>query len=117
MSKEEATQHRRYNRASVELPVMYAAEGFTSARPAKASDIGGGGLRLATEEDLPTGIAVELRFALPNNGREVFVRGRIVLSYFNAIEQLYAHGIAFTGIDPIDQESIVAFIADIQRAK
>jgi c-di-GMP-binding flagellar brake protein YcgR len=107
-------QQRRFLRATVELPVTYAVEG-AEPRLGKAVNLGGGGLRLATDEDIPSGTVLRLRFALPGGRREMRMRGRIVLSFFNAVDGHFAHGIAFTQIDPDDQEEIVRFIHEHQR--
>jgi hypothetical protein len=57
-----------------------------------------------------------LRFKLPSGGREMVSRGRIVLSFYNAEEQRFFHGIAFTQIDPRDQEEIIRYVAaEVQR--
>ncbi|MBD5654846.1 MAG: hypothetical protein IAI50_06660, partial [Candidatus Eremiobacteraeota bacterium] len=48
--------------------------------------------------------------------REIVVRGRIVLSFYNAENSRFFHGIAFTHIDPRDQEEIIRYVAgEIQR--
>ena len=57
-----------------------------------------------------------MRFPLPEGSREVVARGRIVLSFYNAESKQYFHGIAFTHIDPRDQESIIQYVAsEVQR--
>ena len=107
-------QQRRFLRASVDLPVTYAVEGGES-KTAKAVNLGGGGLRLAAADDIPSGTVLRLRFALPGTQHEMVMLGRIVLSFFNAVDGHFAHGIAFTQIDPDDQEEIVRFIHEHQR--
>lgn len=79
-------------------------------KAAKAIDLGGGGVRLATDEDLPLGTVLLLRYRIPNVDREMVMRGRIVLSFFKANEQRFYHGIAFTQIDPGDQDEIVRYV-------
>jgi c-di-GMP-binding flagellar brake protein YcgR len=113
---------RKYVRAKVQLPVSYVREdaGASSAGEAKgaeAIDLGGGGVRLSTDEDLPLGAVLLQRFRIPSVDRELVVRGRIVLSFFNANEQRYFHGIAFTQIDPRDQTEIVRYVEDVARAQ
>jgi c-di-GMP-binding flagellar brake protein YcgR len=81
-----------------------------------SSDLGGGGIRLATDEDLPLGEFLLLRFRLPSAERELIARGRIVLSFYNSENKQFFHGIAFTQIDPRDQDEIVRFVAgEVQR--
>ena len=77
---------------------------------AEAIDLGGGGVRLATGEDLPLGTVLLLRFRVPEVEREMAMRGRIVLSFYKANEQRFFHGIAFTQIDPRDQAEIVRYV-------
>jgi c-di-GMP-binding flagellar brake protein YcgR len=43
------------------------------------------------------------------------MRGRIVLSFFNANDRRFFHGIAFTQIDPRDQQEIVHYVERLAR--
>lgn len=107
---------RRYVRVSVATEITYTREGDDVPKAGSSSDLGGGGVRLATEEDLPLGTILTLRFPLPGLDRVVVVRGRIVLSFYNAEDQRFMHGIAFTSIDPRDQEEIIRYVAaEVQR--
>jgi c-di-GMP-binding flagellar brake protein YcgR len=101
---------RKFVRAPVSMPVEYSSDSEDLVKVGHAVDLGGGGMRLATEDDLPQGTFLFLRFRLPGSGREVLARARIVLSFFNAESKRYYHGIAFTQIDPNDQVAIVRFI-------
>jgi c-di-GMP-binding flagellar brake protein YcgR len=94
-----------------------ATPGAAETRSAEAIDLGGGGVRLATDEDLPLGAVLLLRFRVPSADRELVVRGRIVLSFYNANERRYFHGIAFTQIDPRDQTEIVRYVEDLARVQ
>lgn len=78
-------------------------------------DLSGGGMRVITKSDLSAGQNITLRFSLPKSDREMMVRGRVVLSFFDASRQQYAHGIAFTQIAAPDQSEIVEFIHDLQQ--
>lgn len=71
-----------------------------------ALDLSGGGLRVSTKIDLPAGQNILLRFTVPGSDRETLVRGRIVLSFFDATTKCFAHGIAFTQIAPEDRDVI-----------
>lgn len=102
---------RRYVRVQVSMPVSYTRNGDAQPKAGFASDIGGGGMRLSTEEDLPLGSVLLIRFTIPNVERESVVRGRIVLSFFDAKKQRFFHGIAFTQIDPRDRDEIIGFVA------
>jgi c-di-GMP-binding flagellar brake protein YcgR len=112
----EVPYRRRYVRVDVEIVVHYARDGEREEKVGSSSDLGGGGIRLSTEEDLPLGGVLMLRFPLPNVEREVVAKGRIVLSFYNAEEKRFLHGIAFTQIDPRDQEQIVRYVSsEVQR--
>lgn len=107
---------RRYVRVTVSTTISYTREGDDVPKVGYSSDLGGGGVRLATDEDLPLGSVLLLRFPLPAAEREVIVRGRIVLSFYNAEDKRFMHGIAFTSIDPRDQEEIIRYVAsEVQR--
>lgn len=107
---------RRYVRVAVGIPVSYTRDGDEPAKEGQISDLGGGGVRVASDEDLPLGSVLLLRFALPDVGRELVARGRIVLSFYNAEDKRFFHGIAFTQIDPRDQEEIIRYVSgEVQR--
>ncbi len=107
---------RRFVRVGIATRVTYSIEGQEGTRVGDSNDLGGGGIRLATQEDLPFGAVLLLRFPIPGSEREVTARGRIVLSFFNAESKQYNHGIAFTQIDPKDQEELVRRVAEaVQR--
>ncbi len=109
--------NRKFFRAAVAMPANYAVVGRTGSRVCTIRDISGGGLRLENEEDLPLGTPMDVRFVLGAKQVACRARGRIVLSFFNAAERRYAHGIAFTGIEAADREAIVAYITELQREK
>ncbi len=67
-------------------------------------------MRVATATDLPAGQPIVLRFVLPEGERELLVRARIVLSFFNASSKTYAHGIAFTQYTSQDHEEIASWV-------
>ncbi len=102
---------RRYVRVAVASTVSYTRDGADTPKNGESSDLGGGGIRLATDEDLPLGAVLLLRFRIPSVDREIVARGRIVLSFYNAEDQRFFHGIAFTQIDPRDQEDIIRHVA------
>ena len=111
---------RKYVRAQVQLSVQYSREDAGSGRgeeskTAEAIDLGGGGVRLATDEDLPLGTVLLLRFRIPDVDHDMVVRGRIVLSFYKANEQRFFHGIAFTQIDPTEQAQIVRYVEELAR--
>jgi c-di-GMP-binding flagellar brake protein YcgR len=112
----EAPYRRRYVRVAADFPVSYSREGTDESKAGRAADLGGGGVRVSTDEDLPLGALLVLRFKLPKGEREMVSRGRIVLSFYNAEEQRFFHGVSFTHIDPRDQEEIVRYVAtEVQR--
>lgn len=80
-----------------------------------AVDLSGGGVRVSTKSDLNSGQNVTLRFTLPQSDREVMIRGRVVLSFFDGAKQIFAHGIAFTQIAQNDQAAIVEYIHELQQ--
>ncbi len=107
---------RRYVRVAVATSVNYTRDGETTVHIGDSSDLGGGGIRLSTSEDLPLGCVLLLRFRIPTVDKEIVARGRIVLSFYNAENKQFFHGVAFTQIDPRDQEAIVAHVSDeVQR--
>jgi c-di-GMP-binding flagellar brake protein YcgR len=108
-------QQRRFFRAAVDFPVTVIVPGGELVMYGSAVDLSGGGVRVVTKNDLSAGQNVTLRFTLPESGREMMVRGRVVLSFFDAGKQQFAHGVAFTQIAASDQSAIVEYIHELQQ--
>jgi c-di-GMP-binding flagellar brake protein YcgR len=108
-------QQRRFFRATVDFPVTVIVPGGELVMYGSAVDLSGGGVRVITHNDLNAGQNVTLRFTLPESGHEMMVRGRVVLSFYDAGKQKFAHGIAFTQIAAADQSAIVEYIHELQQ--
>jgi c-di-GMP-binding flagellar brake protein YcgR len=106
----ETPSRRRTRRTATDFPVTVIIPGGELILPAAALDLSAGGIRVATASDLPTGQKIAMRFTLPRDDREVLALGRIVLSYFEAQQKRYLHGVAFTQISHDDQARIAAFV-------
>lgn len=116
MSSESGSpQQRRFFRAGVEFPITVIVPGGELVMYGSAVDLSGGGVRVITKTDLSAGQNVTLRFTLPESGHEMMVRGRVVLSFYDAGKQQFAHGIAFTQIAAVDQTAIVEYIHELQQ--
>lgn len=108
-SDSEQVPERRHARVDVDFPVSVILPGQELVVDGRAIDIGNGGMRVATPTDLSAGQAVVLRFDLEPD-RDILIRGRVVLSFYDAILQQFAHGVAFTQYSPQDRERLEAFI-------
>ena len=114
-TEDSSPSQRRYFRVAVDFPLsLTVAEGEPVVAGA-AEDLGGGGMRVTTKGEISPGQAVALHFALPGDAGEMLVRGRVVLSFFDASKRHYAHGVAFTQIAEPDQKKIVEYIHEIQQ--
>lgn len=98
----------------MDISILYAYGTRTGARSALMSDLGGGGMRLETDEDMPPGTEVTVRFSLPHASHVLTAAGHVVLSFWNPLHSRLAHGVAFSAIDEADQELIVKFIHEVQ---
>lgn len=114
VSGDETDSHSRrlFLRANVAIEATYEVQGRPGQRKGTIQTLGGGGLRFATSEDLATSTLMTLHFKLPS-GAEVTAQGRIVLSFFDAHDQRFSHGVAFTQIDTDHQSEIVAIISKL----
>jgi hypothetical protein len=99
---------RRYARAAVDIPVDYAIEGTPGWRTGRIDDLGGGGVRLQTQDDIAAGTIVSLRFEVEQT--QIRVTSRIAMSLHDRARECYVHGAAFTSIDPSDRLTIVAHV-------
>jgi c-di-GMP-binding flagellar brake protein YcgR len=100
---------RRFVRAAIALSVEYTIDGDVVLR-CESSDLGGGGLRLAMENELVPGTILTLRFYLPGDDREIVARGSSVMSFYSGPKPCFMHGVAFTQIDPADRARIVSLV-------
>jgi c-di-GMP-binding flagellar brake protein YcgR len=112
----EQAPERKFLRVNADFPATVILPGHELILAGKAVDLSGGGMRIVTPTDLPSGQTIVLRFSLPGQERELLVRGRIVLSFYDASSKQYAHGVAFTQYAPNDQDAIAAFIAHAKEA-
>lgn len=112
-SKHEGPSRRRFRRAAVDFPVTVIVPGNELVLYGDALDLSAGGVRVATKSDLPAGQSILMRFTIPSCEREALVRGRIVLSFFDAASKCYAHGVAFTQISPEDQAEIAKLLDSV----
>ena len=108
----EQAPERKYFRVSAEFPATVILPGHELILSGKAVDVSTGGMRVVTATDLPSGQTIVLRFTLPAQDRELIVRGRIVLSFYDAGSKQFAHGVAFTQYAPHDQQAIEKYIAE-----
>ncbi len=68
---------------------------------------------MVTATQFALGTQFLLRFALPRGQREVYLYGRIVISFFDGPGKQFTHGVAFTQISPADQDAIVCHLDDV----
>ncbi|MDQ6825996.1 MAG: PilZ domain-containing protein [Candidatus Eremiobacteraeota bacterium] len=108
-------QSRCFERAKVELPISYSliGENWIGKGDAWIVDLSSGGARMCSATDFVHGSPVMLRFTLLTSHREVYVYGRIVMSFFDASKQQYAHGVAFTHISREDQGAIARHVDNV----
>ncbi|MDQ6826951.1 MAG: PilZ domain-containing protein [Candidatus Eremiobacteraeota bacterium] len=106
---------RQFERAHVDLPISYSIveEDLIRKGNAQIVDLSAGGARMCGAADFTQGSQITLRFTLPSGQRELYVRGRIVMSFFDGPGQQYSHGVAFTHISRSDQEAIVRHVDDV----
>lgn len=115
-TQEDRARERKFFRAKVDLPVTIIVPGHELILTGKALDVSRGGMRVSTTTDLPAGQPIVLRFILRPGERELLVRAKIVLSFFDASEKAFAHGIAFTQYTTHDHDQIASFISSVESA-
>jgi c-di-GMP-binding flagellar brake protein YcgR len=133
-------QKRTSFRMPVEFDVLYTLEGRPGRRKARANDLSAGGLRLASDEDLPRGSVLDLDFHLPEEfltemsiEKEVYeqtpfglrpqsvkvqppgfkpmrMRATVLMPFFDAAEKKFAYGTKFMETEHEMQEELQRFI-------
>lgn len=116
-TQEDRSHERRFFRANVNFPVTIIVPGHELILEGTALDLSRGGMRVATTTDLPAGQPIMLRFLLPEGDRELLVRAKIVLSFFDASTKSYAHGIAFTQYTTHDHDQIAGFVTNVESRR
>lgn len=106
---------RHYERAAVDLSAQYAIEGRPGWNTSTIDDLGGGGVRLQTEEDVAAGTLLALRFEV--GGKPIAATARVAMSLFDQSRSRYVHGVAFTAIEPEQQQTIVRRVVELQGRK
>ena len=116
-TQEDRSHERRFFRAIVDFPVTIIVPGHELVLTGAAVDLSRGGMRITTTTDLPAGQPIVLRFTLPSSDREMLVRAKIALTFYDNSTKRYAHGVAFTQYTSSDHEKIAAYVAAQQPAK
>lgn len=109
-------QQRQYVRLKCLLEVSYAQPPEGSRRPrfrrAYSLDISGGGMLLATEEELPVGQVLLLEFSLPlrEGAKKMELKGRVVRSFRDEDSGKPRVALQFEEITRAQQDLIVRYI-------
>jgi hypothetical protein len=107
-----AVNRRHFARAAVDLPAQYAVAGQPPWRASTIVDIGAGGVRLQTLDDIANVRNLTIRFALEGNA--LCAVARIVLSAFDRSRQCFISGAAFTAIDPQARQQIAQHVTELR---
>jgi len=133
-------QKRSAFRMPVAFDVLYALDGRRGRRRAIANDLSAGGLRLATDEDLPAGSTLRLDFRLPDEflaamvvEREVYeqtpfglrpetiksvphgfepmhVEAKVRTPFYDRETHQFAYGVSFLEVPPKVSEELARFM-------
>ena len=100
---------RRYRRRTVRIQIDYLSE--EGPCRGSATTLGAGGLFIATEQALPRGCALRMRFRLPGSELRHEISGRVVWSNpRGASSHTPGMGIAFT-----DREAMTILARELDR--
>lgn len=120
---EKREEKREFLRVDDIVPVAYKKvvkpTGWSTERKGIRKDVGGGGIRLICDEELPVGTTLELKFDLPDVLRptSIIVLGEVV--WGQRIEEegkpKYACGVAYVNIDESERKKIIKYVFDKHR--
>lgn len=112
-------ERRRYVRLDTRLKITYTIlnKEKTDAQNSEAKDISGGGICIFLAEPLPSQTLLKLEISLLDDPPPITCVGKIIwVEEFSVIEggrkekNRYEAGIAFTEIDPKDQDRIIKYV-------
>ncbi len=115
--EDDRSHERRFFRADTDFPVTMIVPGAELILTGQALDLSRGGMRVSCPTDLPAGQPIVLRFLLPTSERELLVRAKIVLSFFDNAVKSFAHGIAFTQYTTHDHDAITSYVTGEETKK
>ena len=101
---------RRYRRRTVRVSVEFAAP--DGIRTETATTLGAGGLFIESEEPLPEGSQLKLRFALSDEGQVFEIEGRVVWCHRPSDRDGHGSGM---GIEFTDRENVIALALELER--
>ena len=107
-----AEKPRRDPRVAVDLEVRYrSAQEFKAAY---ARNISGGGIFINTQEPLPLGHTLQIRFSLPGISRPLVVRGLVVWTNPHPSRSSYPSGmgIKFLDLDAETEQLFAGFVKE-----
>lgn len=108
-------ERRAYVRFDLSVKVLYRIIKPPHSRRVRSKNIGGKGIGLIVEEEIPVGSELALEIYLPSIKTPVFAEGNVVwlrATQIEFAERTFDAGIKFTKIAKSNLETIVSFCYD-----
>jgi len=105
-------ERRRFLRVDDVTEISYSPIEEEPLREAKTLDLGGGGIRLISKEEIPPGTTLSLRFDLPSDPpSSISCSGRVawIEEVTEEGETKYQQGITFIDIDEASRQKIIRY--------
>ena len=103
-------EQRKNKRINIYIEVDYSCNKTTPGSKANCKDISEKGINLLTNNHLPFGSILHMKFVIPDNCFIIQISGIVKWNDFDLRENLYTNGIKFCDIKKEQQEIIKKFI-------
>lgn len=113
--KGEKEQNPRIPRKLICIPIFFSVEGKNQFKVDYSTDLSEGGVLIQTEEPLPVGTRVDIKFRLPGAIKLIETKGEVVWSHKTIADEsglnlVPGMGVKFLGLDEKSKKYIDAFI-------
>lgn len=120
--KKENRQNQRIPRKLICIPIFFSEEGKGLFKVDYSTDLSEGGVLIQTQEPLPVGTKLDIKFRLPGGIKLIETKGEVVWSHKKIggetiLDLVPGMGVKFLNLDEESKKYIEVFIKNEREAK
>lgn len=120
--RKENGQNQRVPRKLICIPIFFSEEGKQLFKVDYSTDLSVGGVLIQTQEPLPVGTRVDIKFRLPGAIKLIETKGEVVWSHKRicddtTLDLVPGMGVKFLNLDEKSKKYIEAFIKNERETK